>query len=293
VIALGDDSGPTNPPQSRSPLTLKEVKMTALPKTTTLILVGLLAAGQLTAREENPPAPGFDAAGSDTRAIEIADAVMTAMGGRDAWDATRYLSWNFFGRRTHVWDRWTGDLRFEQGDQLVLTNIHDKSGRAWEGGEEVTDPAERERLLENTYRAWINDSYWLLMPYKLKDSGVTLELAGEGELPDGRPAWILQLTFEDVGVTPQNKYDVYVAKDTELVEQWSFYPTVDQEEPAFTTPWANWQKHGAILLSGDRGELRGNPAQLTDVRVFDSLPEAVFESPAEVDLDALPEAPMN
>lgn len=267
--------------------------MTVLPRTTAFALAGLLTAGVLAAGEENPPAPGFDLAGSDPEAIEIADKVMAAMGGREAWDATRYLAWNFFGRRTHVWDKWTGDLRFEQGDQLVLMNLDDKSGRVWKEGQEVTDPEERERLLENAYRAWINDSYWLLMPYKLKDTGVTLELVGDGELPDGRLAWVLQLTFEGVGVTPQNKYDVYVAKDTNLVEQWSFYATADQEEPAFTTPWADWRRHGRVLLSGDRGELRGNRAQLTDIRVFDTLPEDVFRSPAEIELESLPEAPAN
>lgn len=262
-------------------------------KAAACVLAGWLVTGLVVFAEENPPAPGFNAAGSSAEAIRIADQVMAAMGGRAAWDATRYLSWNFFGRRTHVWDKWTGAERFEQGDQLVLMNLGSKQGRAWKAGQEITDPAELERALDNGYRAWINDSYWLLMPYKLKDSGVTLGMKGEGALADGRPAWILQLTFEGVGVTPQNKYDVYVAKDTHLVEQWSYYPTADETEPAFTTPWAEWRRHGAILLSGDRGELRGNPARLTDIKVFASLPESVFSSPAEVDLTAYPEAGSN
>src|SRR2546421_138000 len=58
--------------------------------------------------EENPPAPGFDRAGSDPRAVAIADRTMRAMGGRRAWDQTRYISWRFFGKRLHVWDKWTG-----------------------------------------------------------------------------------------------------------------------------------------------------------------------------------------
>lgn len=33
--------------------------------------------------EANMAAPGFDAAGSDARAIEIADEVMVALGGRE------------------------------------------------------------------------------------------------------------------------------------------------------------------------------------------------------------------
>ena len=37
----------------------------------------------------NPPAPGFDEAGSGRRAVAIADLVMMAMGGREPWDETR------------------------------------------------------------------------------------------------------------------------------------------------------------------------------------------------------------
>lgn len=237
------------------------------------------------AAEENPPAEGFDAAGSDARAIEIADQVMTAMGGRQNWDDTRYLAWNFFGLRTHVWDKWHGDLRFQQGDTLVLMNVNTQQGRAFKGGEEVTDPEQLDQLLTNGYRAWINDSYWLLMPYKLKDSGVTLTYKGEGTIEGGGPAHVLQLTFAAVGVTPQNKYDVYVDKERLLVEQWSFYPTAADDEPRFTTPWAGWTEHGKILLSGDRGE-----RQLSDIMVFDELPESVLVSPDPVDLSAYPEA---
>ena len=254
-----------------------------LPRVAATALSGCLLA--LCAAAQNPPAEGFDAAGSDPEAIAIADEVMEAMGGRSAWDATRYLSWNFFGMRTHVWDRWTGDLRYEVGDTLVLANVNTKQGRAFKGGAEVEDPEELAGLLDQTYKAWINDSYWLLMPYKLKDSGVTLEYSGEDTMADGRPADKLQLTFEGVGVTPDNKYDVYVSKDRRLVEQWSFYTRYDDSEPRFTTPWANWTRHGDVLLSGDRGE-----RQLTDIRVFDELPRSVFESPEPVDLASLPTA---
>ena len=63
--------------------------------------------------EANPAAEGFDMAGSDKEAIAIADEVMEAMGGRKAYDNTRFISWNFFGARKHIWDKQTGDVRIE------------------------------------------------------------------------------------------------------------------------------------------------------------------------------------
>ncbi|NKB66288.1 MAG: hypothetical protein GKR89_04435 [Candidatus Latescibacteria bacterium] len=242
-------------------------------------LLTLLVAVAISGAEQNPPAPGFDQQGSDAKAIEIADRVMERMGGRANWDGTRYLTWRFFGRRLHVWDKWTGRLRFEQGDLVVLMNVQDQSGRAWKGGEEIVQPDSLAAKLNAGYRAWINDSYWIAMPYKLKDSGVTLKYKGAGSTADGRAADILSLTFAGVGVTPQNKYEVFVDNEEGLVTQWAFYPKAADTEPRFVGPWANWQPYGAIWLSDARGE-RGH----TDLAVFDELPESVFTSPQSVDM---------
>ena len=48
---------------------------------------------------------------------------------------------------------------------------------------------------------WINDTYWLVMPFKLKDSGVTLKYVGDGKTQAGDDADVLAMTFKNVGVT--------------------------------------------------------------------------------------------
>jgi len=237
---------------------------------------------------ENPPAPGFDLAGSDPEAVEISDQVMDRLGGRQAWDDTHYLSWNFFGRRRHLWDKYTGDIRVEGVDRdsdkpyLILMNLHTKEGRAWSDGQAVSDPTELAERLELGESAWINDSYWMFMPYKLKDTGVTLNYLGPGEMLDGRASQVLQLTFKEVGRTPENKYHIYIADDSGLVEQWDFFADVADEEPRFQLPWHNWQRFGDILLSDNRGE-NGH----TDIAVFTDLPAALFHSPEKVDWSTL------
>ena len=234
-----------------------------------------------------PPAEGFDAEGSDPEAIELADAVMETMGGYDAWQATRYLTWKVFGRRLHVWDRHTGRARIEGASRedgtpyVILMNLHSKEGRAWRGGEELTGDALAE-MLDNGEAAWINDSYWLVMPYKLKDTGVNLTYAGVSMMEDGRSARAVDLTFEAVGRTPQNWYRVHIADDSGLVEQWDFYSDAEDAEPRFKTPWHDWRTFGSILLSDNRGE-NGH----SDVAVFDSLPDSVFDDPAPTDWVAL------
>ncbi len=249
-----------------------------IPVWTILLFFGFTACQ----KTENPPMPGFDRENSDARAIEIADRVMEAMGGREAWDQTRYITWNFFGRRRHLWDKWSGDVRIEAGNRLILMNINTKKGRVWIDGEEVTHPDSLAKYLDYGYRAWVNDSYWMFMPYKLKDTGVTLKYLGEGTMQNGRKADILQLTFSNVGVTPQNKYHVYVDQKTGLVGEWAYFPEASDDSAAFHTPWNHWQRYGRILLSDDRGQRKH-----ADIAVFSELPDSLFSSPAPVDWQRL------
>ncbi|MDX1388120.1 MAG: hypothetical protein R3344_02970 [Acidobacteriota bacterium] len=216
---------------------------------------------------------------SDERAIEIAQSVMEAMGGWETWDRTRFLSWKFFGRRQHYWDRWTGDVRIsgvmgDGSEMLWLMNVNSEEGRVWKNGSEVTDPAELASMLETGRKIWVNDSYWLIMPYKLLDPGVTLKYSGERALEDGRVADVLDLTFTDVGYTPDNRYEVFVAKDSGLVEQWSFYEKAAAEEPGFTGPWGKWERFGGVMLATDHG--RGID---WEIAVHDDLPGSLFTDP--------------
>lgn len=215
------------------------------------------------------------AAPPDTQALRIAEGVLETLGGRDAWEGTRYVSWHFFGMRRHWWDRRTGDVRIEgelDGDPVViLMNLDSRQGRVQRAGLEVTEPVARAALLERGYAWWVNDSYWMFMPYKLRDPGVQLRYGGETRLEDGGPADLLVLTFDEVGLTPRNRYEVAVARDTGRVESWAYYADRDDPEPRFTSPWRGWQRFGGILLATDHG--RGKDWAIA---VPGSLPASVF-----------------
>jgi len=237
-----------------------------------------------TATVENPPAEGFNKSASDPEAIAIADQVMEAMGGRKSWDTTRYFSWNFFGFRRLYWDKFTGDVRLDYltQDHTALVNLNTMEGKVMKNGELITQPDSLAKYLSGAKNVWINDSYWVFMPFKLKDSGVTLKLIGQDTVPEQGLADVLELTFEKVGVTPQNKYWVFVDQDSHLVSQWSYFQSAEQTEPNFTMPWLDYEQHGDLLLSGNR-QVR----QVSDIRVYDSLPPMVFESLDKVDFSSL------
>ncbi|MEL6123779.1 MAG: hypothetical protein AAFR14_08655, partial [Bacteroidota bacterium] len=126
--------------------------------------------------------------------------------------------------------------------------------------------------IADAHAMWINDSYWLVMPFKLKDSGVTLTYAGRDTTVDGRNAEVVSLVFDNVGVTPQNKYLVYVDDTSGLVSQWDYYPNATDSLPAFQSPWPEYKQYGEILLSG--GAIRG--MRMTDIEVMKDVPANTF-----------------
>jgi hypothetical protein len=224
----------------------------------------------------NPPAPGFDLAHSDPAAVELADSIMKAMGGRKNWDETRFISWNFSGRRNLFWDKDKGNVRIESipDSSIYLVNIHDLKGRVQVKGQELTEPDSLKKMLKRAQSFWINDSYWLVMPFKLKDTGVTLKYLGEDTTATGLKCNVLELTFNNVGDTPQNKYRIYADLKDNLVKQWAYYKEASQDSPTQIWPWDNYKRYGSILLSADRSDNRGP----RNVRVDKKLPPRLFTS---------------
>jgi hypothetical protein len=261
---------------------------------------GAFAQASAPSRPSFPSAPSFPAApsfpsaasmpsASDARATAIADRVMDALGGKEAWDATRFLRFTFgserdgkFMGRTHNWDKWTGRYRVE-GDTrdglrfVILMNLNTREGSAWLAGRQM-EGAELKAQLERGYGMWVNDTYWLLMPYKMRDPGVILSYAGE-ETDGGAMYDKVKLTFENVGLTPRDAYWVWVNRDTGLVDRWD-YVLKGENVPPTTWRWSSWKKYGGIMLSGERTNAAdGHKIMLPDIAVLEGVPDPVFTSP--------------
>jgi hypothetical protein len=251
----------------------------------------------------------FDPSRSDPRAVAITDLVMSALGGRQAWEETRFLYFAFaverdgkrVAYRTHLWDRWDGRLRYEARAKdgasfVVLLNVNSRLGDAYrlpkearaDGGAPPAaspvkmDTAAAKPFLDEAYEAWINDTYWLLMPYKMKDPGVHLKYAGE-EKRDGEEYDLVELTFEEVGLTPRDRYWAHVNRRTHIMDRWSY---ILQDDPPGSEPtvwdWKGWTRRGRILLCPEKVTTRKGAALKIFhpiMEVYDTLPDAYFTDP--------------
>ena len=203
----------------------------------------------------SPPARA-EAPASDPRAIVIADQVMQALGGKDRWEKLPGLRWSFEfasndtvkSYRHHSWDMRTGWHRVEGKTRAGVSfcfmhPVGGAGGMAWMNGAAM-EADSAAKLSKRAQSLWTNDSYWFLMPYKLRDPGVTLKY--EGEATQGDTTFDkIALSFEQVGETPGDHYWIYVDRKNHRVEKWE-YILQDQKPPAETWTWEGWEQHDGL-----------------------------------------------
>jgi len=219
-----------------------------------------------------------EVANADAKATAIADKVIRNMGGQKAWNNTRFLAWTW-RNQYHVWDKFENNFRWEKDTLVVIANLNTRQGKAYSKGKDITNEAAGQKLIQNMYPVWANNSYWFIMPFKLKDNGVDLKYKGDGTTQAGEQADLLELTFEKVGVTPDNRYILAVDKKSGLITEWSYFRNYTDEKPGFTMPWTNYQTYDKIKISSGRGDAK---MSITDIAVLDKVPDAVFNSPEPI-----------
>jgi hypothetical protein len=211
--------------------------------------------------------------GAQARADEKADALgrelIAALGGETAWVKARQFQFDFvveregkvLARFSHAWDRYTGDYRLTGNDKTgapfaVYFNVNTRQGQVFVNGKPVEgDP--RTAQVENAYGRFINDTYWLLAPWKVFDPGVNRAYDGEKPCPDGGTCDILKLSFENVGLTPRDVYWLWITRDGRRMIQWQYVLNGATEEPT-TAAWKEWRKFDGILLSLEK-PMSGRP----------------------------------
>lgn len=197
----------------------------------------------------------------DAKADAVGRELLAAMGGEANFERARLFQFDFVvvregkeaARFRHVWDRYTGDYRLMGTNKAgapytVYFNANTKEGKAFVNDRPVAGE-EGNTLVTTAYGRLVNDTYWLLAPWKIFDPGVTLTYDGEKACPDGGVCDVLRLSFEEgVGLTPKDVYWLWVTRDGRRMIQWQYVLGGAQEEPALAL-WKDWRSFAGLLLS--------------------------------------------
>lgn len=245
--------------------------------------------------DDTPSPRSLEEVLEDPEVARLYRSMMDSLAPNGGWERTRYLQFDWLVgredgwlRRSHRWDRMTGEYRLtapvgEEGDTMLAlfdVDAPTEGERIWVNGDPVTEASRADSLARRAHAIFINDSYWLVMPYKWTDPGVVTSYAGTAELW-GKTYEVVELTFEGaVGLTPQNRYRAYLDPASGVMEIWQYFSEASDAEPGFTLAWTDWEEYGPILLSSRR-ENRDGEARIwfENLRAETSVPEAAFEPP--------------
>lgn len=223
-------------------------------------------------------------------AVALADKMIAALGGSEAWEKLPYLVFTFtveksgsvVASRKHFWDKRAGRHRLEGATKdgkkyVVLTDLSQHKGTAYLAGTKL-EGEEAQKYLEAAYGAWVNDTYWLAMPFKVKDPGVILSAEPAEEI-GGTKYLKLKLRFDGVGLTPRDVYWAYVDPATSRMERWAFVLNGGNDVPT-VAEWKGWRQHGGVWLSDEKVIVAtGQRILFPDLTAPPTLPDAVFTSP--------------
>jgi len=230
----------------------------------------------------------------DPKAVEVDQAMMQAMGGQEAWNAAHIVRFDFkvtaggkvVADNAHLWDRKDGRYRIERMPkdgkrEVVLLTIadyeRDKQGSAYLDGKKL-EGDEAKKALEAGYASYINDSWWLAMPWKWTQPGVNLKYVGPQPCGQGK-CDVVEITFDHVGLTPGDMYHTFVSQKSHLMTHWEY---VLQDGQKGSWDWQYTTQKGIKLASNHISSDHKTTINMGDVRVLDTVDDAFFTDPTHM-----------
>jgi hypothetical protein len=176
--------------------------------------------------------------------------------GIDVWPSVKRIEFTF---------------NVEDDGKLIVSRKH-----AWDvkaNTDEVTDLVKKTEPVKvdlgkkepaAQFQQWTNDSYWLLMPLKLKDGGVKFgPVMSTRDFPPSRAN--VTMSFEGVGLTPGDQYDLSIDLRKNQIDHWVYRPNADKKT-GFT--WEDYKDFNGLILSTNHiSDDKKRRIYFTDIKV--------------------------
>ena len=192
-----------------------------------------------------------------TPAEALADKMLAAT-NKAAWDTTHIVSWDFGGRHQFRWDRSTDSVDVTWEDYKVMLHTGSVAGKAYENGM-LLSGSDADKLIQDAWSHFCNDSFWLSAPYKIRDAGTSRSLVN---LPNGEEA--LLVSYDSGGVTPGDSY-LWMLDDTGLPTGWKMWTQIIPIGGIEAT-WENYKTLPSGAVVSQTHELPVFTLELTDIK---------------------------
>ena len=214
-----------------------------------------------------PPVPAGEAGPA---AEALARQLVAAVDG-DAWERTGAVRWTFAGRHHHLWDRQRHWARVRWDDVEAQVDLNTRRGQAWRDGQ-LLAPDEAAPLIEEAWKHWVNDAFWLNPVVKIFDPGTERRLARQKDGTTG-----LLVSYSSGGNTPGDSY-LWLPGPDGLPAAWRMWVSIIPIR-GLRASWENW----ITLATGARVATRHR------ILVFDLELEGVAGAETLSELDPGPD----
>ncbi|MFG6686372.1 hypothetical protein ACGK9U_07315 [Mariniflexile sp. HNIBRBA6329] len=183
--------------------------------------------------------------------LSIAEKIANAHGFEN-WKHVSEIAFNFNEKRSWTWHPKTNDITLITENDTI--NYNRKSV---------------DSISEKTDKAFINDKFWLLIPFQLVwDKGTSISAPVKAEAPISKMEINkITLTYpNEGGYTPGDAYDIYY-NDNYIIKEWAFRRG-NKPEAGLVNTFENHQDFNGIKIALDHKKTEGDwNLKFTNVKV--------------------------
>ncbi|WP_353778467.1 hypothetical protein [Winogradskyella sp. 3972H.M.0a.05] len=220
-----------------------------------LTLPSLLFFGFLYLKYNEPLPEGIMGSEADVLATRMLDAL-----NHDAYEATDHIEFTFKNRHHYKWNKAENSCEVYWKHYKVDLDLNNYGDSKVFIGETEYEGEDKAKLIKKAWDYFNNDTFWLVAPYKVFDSGVERRLV---KTEEGKDA--LLVTYTSGGSTPGDSY-LWHFDDTGKpisYQMWTSILPIDGLEAS----WSDWIAtesgaqlptfHKLLVLGLEMGEVKG------------------------------------
>ena len=196
---------------------------------------------------------------SSTPEVELSEAEKIAVAhGFENWNNVKEIEFTFnvdrdtiHFERSWKWSPKTDDVWVKMGENTISYNR-----------------SEMDSSSLNADKGFINDKFWLLVPFQLVwDDSTTISDSKKVQAPiSGDELNMITILYKAGGYTPGDAYDIYY-DDEHLIKEWVFR-RANSAEPSLTNSFENYQDIGGLKIALEHKKAEENwNLNFTDVVV--------------------------
>jgi len=198
-----------------------------------LIIVGILA--YLFIDESLPNGTQGQAA------EELADEMLLVL-NKPGFDTLKTIRFTFPGGHHYQWDKANNQVTVSWDDQEIVLDLNQ-------------NPEDYTVLQYQAYEYFINDSFWLVAPFKVRDAGV---IRSTVKVKEGRG---LLVTYTSGGVTPGDSY-LWIIDEDGFPKAWKLW-TSNVPIGGLRFGWGGWVEKEGVWFS------TFHPSAVLDIEIED------------------------